>query len=182
MPQINCVETVTSRDSDVTELNAVKSFQEMDPKRHPDLFMLRCWIHTHPRFDAFMSSTDILQMYSNACLNRHSFGIVLSPKREGVKALCVWLTEIGFVRIREWFIEARTRNDPDERSYVVSKLSSSTIEFYCQIPFRTSAEQCLVADLRSKEEVINQLKDFIDSGTADTCWIRSPTTRRNIKR
>jgi len=94
LPQINRVTEVCSRESDLSEVNAVKNFHKME-RRSPDDYCSRCWIHTHPCFKAFMSAIDIIQLYYNACLNPHSFGIVLSPKKRGVKALCVALTDLG---------------------------------------------------------------------------------------
>jgi len=100
------VGTVYSRDGDITELNAVKSFHRLE-RTNPDDYCSRCWIHTHPRFKSFMSRTDIMQLYYNACLNRNSFGIVLSPREEGVKALFVALTDFGFEKVAELTKEAR---------------------------------------------------------------------------
>ena len=81
LPQVNTVSSVSSRETGITELNAVKNIHRGE-RRTPDDYCMSCWIHTHPRFSAFMSTTDILQLYYNACLNRLSFGIVL---RQGAK-------------------------------------------------------------------------------------------------
>ena len=59
LPQINEVHTVTSRDEGPTEFDAVNRFSELEPSSERGTHVLRCWIHTHPRFKAFMSSTDI---------------------------------------------------------------------------------------------------------------------------
>ncbi len=67
LPQINRVGSVSSRDDGPTEFDAIQRFCEMDPHDGSRLFCARCWIHTHPRFKAFMSSTDICQLYGCAC-------------------------------------------------------------------------------------------------------------------
>lgn len=82
-----------NRENGTTEFVALQSFCSSDPGKNPDNFIMRCWIHTHPMLHAFMSSQDIVQLYYLRREDDNSFGIVLSPRREGVKALCVHLTD-----------------------------------------------------------------------------------------
>jgi len=97
MPQINEVCSVQNLDGPISELDAVQQFSSMEPQH--DEWVIRCWIHTHPRHKAFMSESDIFQLYSYARTNRKSFGIVISPKEEGIKVLCVHLTRYRFENI-----------------------------------------------------------------------------------
>jgi len=168
LPQINCVSTVSSRESDITELNAVKNFHRGE-RGTPDDYCMRCWIHTHPRFNAFMSTTDILQLYYNACLNRYSFGIVLSPRRKGVKALVVALTDFGF-RIVQNLVKRADTSKEDRLKILRENIYKYPGGIYYQIPFETVPDACTVVDLRRRVEVTSQLQDFIDSGDADTFW------------
>ena len=63
-------------------------------------------------------------------------------------------------------------NEPfDVKEYLISKIHSSQSKLYCQIPFRVCQEPCIVADLRSDEEVIGQLTRFVAHGDIDDCWI-----------
>jgi len=100
LPQTNTPTNVTSRDPGVTELDSVQRMEAMNPQASP--FVPRCWIHTHPRWRAFMSATDIFQLYLCACQFHLSFGIVISPRVKGLKVLCVHLTEIGFTEGRRF--------------------------------------------------------------------------------
>jgi len=170
LPQVNKVSSVSSRDDGPTEFDAIQRFCEMDPHDGRGLYCTRCWIHTHPRFKAFMSSTDICQLFGCACQNRHSFGIVISPRRDGLKMLCVHLTKAGFEEMKKFYMEASCfQVSPAE--YVKRRIHESTTKFYCQIPFVTSDQPCHVVDLRTSEEIIHQLGTFIRSGEADVCWV-----------
>ena len=167
LPQKNEVSNVTSRSTGPTELDAVERFRTLKPQGN---FTPRCWIHTHPRWKAYMSSTDIFQLYACACEFRQAFGIVLSPRGEGLKALCVHLTQNGF-RLVARFCQEATRMKVDVMQYALSQISASHEKLYCQVPFDISSEPCHVVYLRGKE-VVHQLRDFIISGKADECWIR----------
>ena len=48
------------------------------------------------QFKVFMYSLDIYQLFMNKKANPKSFGIVLSPRGHGLKALLVHLTKDGF--------------------------------------------------------------------------------------
>ena len=91
---------------------------------------MRCWIHTHPRFSAFMSTTDILQLHHNACL-----GIVLSPRGKGVKALVVALTDFGF-----HIVEALIKRADMLKEHIYQYPGA----IYYQIPFEVVADACTV--------------------------------------
>ena len=166
-PQINEISNVTTRNSDITELNSLQRFCTIDPTKNIELFKMRCWIHTHPLYKAFMSSEDIVQLYwlrkdelhdSESPSNGKSFGIVISPRQEGVKALCVHLTDEAFVRMKRYEEIA----DGDLKGYLKTRLREGLENtFYCQIPFQISSVPCTVADVRDSEEVVGQLSSFI---------------------
>jgi len=122
------------------------------------IFIPRCWIHMHPRWKAFMSSTDIYQLYNNALLE------------EGLKALSVHPTEAGFTEIKHFCENARALG-VDMMEYALSCISTSDMKLYCQIPFDASSEPRVVIDQRSEREIIHQMRDFIVSGEADDSWI-----------
>ena len=132
-------------------------------------------LHTHQRFKAFMSSLDIVQLYWLSLQNPSSFGIVLSPKGEGLKALCVHMTQPGIAQVAEYFREAATAQASgiasDATLYVCSRIHDSGKKFYCQIPIGISDDSCEVVDLRSELEVSSQLRHFIFSNQADNDWI-----------
>ena len=76
LPQVNEVDTLT----------AIEKFCQKT--RQPvDACIPRCWIHTHPMYKGFMSSTDLYQLCGNYCQNPESFGIALPPRKEGLKVL-----------------------------------------------------------------------------------------------
>ena len=133
-------------------------------------FIPRCWIHTHPRWKAYMSSTDIFQLYVCACQYSQSFGIVISPRGAGLKALCVHLTEVGFTEVRRFCQEATARKI-DVMNNAISQISASEKKFYCQIPFDVSSDPCISIDLREEKEVTSQLCNCITNDGADVCWI-----------
>ena len=98
-PQINEVNTVSDIDSDVAVLDAIQRFQRPRRRGEDDeqtFFHPRCWIHTHARFKPFMSCKDLYQLFGLTQENRSAFGIVLSPRDNQLKALCVKLTDVGF--------------------------------------------------------------------------------------
>ena len=59
IPQVNKVSFVSSRDDGPTEFDAIQRFCGMDPHDGYGLYCTRCWIQTHPRFLAFVSSTNV---------------------------------------------------------------------------------------------------------------------------
>lgn len=118
---------------------------------------------------------NIVQLYWLSLQNPSSFGIVLSPKGEGLKALCVHLTQPGIAQVAEYFREAATAQASgiasDATLYVCSRIHDSGKKFYCQIPIGISDDSCEVVDLRSELEVSSQLRHFIFSNQADNDWI-----------
>ena len=90
----------------------------------------------------------------------YPLGIVISPRREGVKALCVRLTASGKIYLNSLRDQAM-QSKKDIRDYI----------FYYQVLFEISDESCTVIDFREKEEVISTLTRFIASGQTDTCGI-----------
>ena len=83
---------------------------------------------------------------------------MISPRTEGIKALCVKLTEPGYQEIERLSMEA-----------IRQKKKKKTVRehVFASIPFDISTEPCYVVDLRSYSEVTTQLTDFILSGDAD---------------
>lgn len=173
LPQINKVGTVESLDASITEMDALEQFSGMEPIQDP--CTVRCWINTHPRYKALMSSTDIYQLYGIALTNRSSFGIVISPRMEGVKALCVHLTDEGFNWIDNFvnYLNRTEKNLKDYKSKVISFVDecSRDMKFYCQIPFTISYDECQLLDFWSNEKVVGRLTEFVSSNVSDHCWI-----------
>ena len=119
-----------------------------------------------------MSPTDIIQLFMLNQQYPNLFAVVLSPREEGLKALCVRLTKAGRNKVRDYFL--MEGDSPLDRAieHVRQRISDSAEEFYCQIPFILSEEEsCQVVDLRDEHEVIGQLRHFIISGNADDCWV-----------
>ena len=168
LPQINKVSTVEDGDNSLAALNALQMMEKQDPA-HAGEFKMRCWIHTHPRFKAYMSSLDLYTLHTLTRQNPNFFGIVLSPRGIGLKALIVCLTREGIEEIN------RFKRDNSEED-VISLIHDSSTKLYCQVPFNVLPEPCHVFDLRSEEEVTSQLVNFINSGQPVDNWV--PRTRR----
>ena len=96
LPQVNGVDYVDTREGEATEYDAMEQLKKLSTQRGDGEFHQRCWIHTHPRCEAFMSAKDLYQLYVLTQQDRLAFGIVVSPRMKGVKALCVRLTPEGF--------------------------------------------------------------------------------------
>ena len=56
-------------------------------------FVSRCWIITHPTSNVFLLSGEILQLYIHIHHNQNCFCIILSPRNNGIKMVCVKLTK-----------------------------------------------------------------------------------------
>ena len=108
----------------------VAKFAQIEQRSEPGAYVPRCWIHTHPRFKAFRSSTDIIQLFGCACQNPHSFGIVIFPRGEGLKVLCVRLTSAGFEKIQGYYKEAELMgiNATEATEYVTLRNSRVKIK------------------------------------------------------
>ncbi len=171
LPQIiNEPARVTSEDDGPTEFDAFEKLQAMDPTTVNGRFFGRCWIHTHPRWRAFMSSIDIYQLFLCQKFCGYSLGIVISPRGTGIKVLFVSLTRNGYEHLNELQQEAVTLGW-DPRDYIISHIPGTlSVKYYYQIPFELSEEPCTVVDLRKEEKVLDTLRKFIESGEADTCW------------
>ena len=168
LPQVNTVSRIQGVQGHPNELDAATMFCDMEHLNHDAIFQ-RCWIHTHPRYPAYMSSLDLIQLYFMRLIDDNSFGIVISPREKGVKLLCVHLTDEGFRRMRNWYAEAGINFE----SYVSTRLSNSlsSMNMYCQIPFQLDSVPTKVLDLRTREEIDVQLRNFIASGEADIQWL-----------
>jgi len=115
------IRTITSAWK-TSEFDAVDIFEKLDLKFRSETYISRCGIHTHPRFKAFMSSLDIYQLYGMTQQNPRSFGIVLSPRGEGLKALCVHLAQ-----------DQQEAQAADMRQYTEIHIHESHTKFCCQI-------------------------------------------------
>jgi len=168
LPQVNTVSRIQSAEGNPNELDAATMFCDMEHLNDGSIFQ-RCWIHTYPRYPAYMSSLDLIQLYSLRLMDDNSFGIVISPREKGVKLLCVHLTDEGFVRMRNW----NAQTGINFESYVSTRLSNSfgSMNMYCQIPFELDSVPTKVLDLRTREETGVKLRDFVASGQADIQWI-----------
>ena len=181
LPQTNEVLRVIQRETTVvdgesvalpTEIDAFDRFRSLVPPNSDDTYVTRCWIHTHSRPKAFMSAVDLCQLYNLTFSNPDSFGIVISPREEGIKVLCVRLTEEGRNRIGVFYSEAQEKHVANVTAYVEHQIRTSFhTKFYCQISFKVTKDDCYTVDLRTKDEVVGQLQNFILSGDPDTCWL-----------
>ena len=150
-----------SADPMVSERQVQDELRRLDPEQVPGVrYIPRCWIHTHPRWLAFMSHVDILNLYNMRSYQHPNLtcGIVFSPKTAGVKALCVELTKRGMQRVNFF---TKTSHYPSQ------VMQGSKDLFYQQIPFTTSNEPCYVVDFRSRKEVTQQLTAFVTGGNSD---------------
>jgi len=129
----------------------------------PDRLRLRCWVHTHPDHEAYMSALDLIQLFwlrkNSKGAYDDTFGIVLSPRRSGVKALCVHLTDQGF-QVMERYLQIAGRES--FKDYASARIENSSQEFYCQIPFQITDVPASVVDYRTTQEVVGQLSAAID--------------------
>ena len=119
-----------------------------------------------------MSTQDLKQLFYLSLYRNGDnlpFGIVFSPRNKGLKALCVRLTNDGFLEVERVFADARRNNKPVDDCLKDNLRNSANI--YAQIPFNISYESCTVVDLRDRSDVVSQLSDFVRTGNADKCWV-----------
>jgi len=164
LPQVNEVTTVYAREimDDAesrtlpTELDAFDLFRSLVPPNSQGFYASRCWIHTHPRPKAFMSSVDLVQLYNLMLFNPDSFGIVISPRQEGIKMLCVHLTEEGKNQIATFYSEARRMNVAAVSTWKIAllllDLGSSFIGKFLS-GFRMTSVWWLICELKMKSLV-----------------------------
>jgi len=188
-PQVNKPETVFAKEYEGEDTpceyhafqkcetlygNAEKDDTSLEDMYSTTNFSHGCWIHTHPRWKAFMSPLDIFQMYQNQLMQDCLFGKVLSPRQQGVKALCVRISREGFEELeglRMGYRGDSRQQFPSIREYMVSQFQKSNTKFYYQIPFTLSPEPCTLVDFRRSEEISEPIKDFLAHGHADWDWI-----------
>jgi len=126
-----------------------------------------------------MSHFDILQLYMNQRFAGNRVGIVISPRQEGIKVLCVSLTKRGFEELESYRYlfssskELRTQYPVNSGlgDYMLERIQQSSSKFYAQIPFSLSAEPCTVVDFRSKEEISEHIQYLFTEGNVDTYWL-----------
>jgi len=107
LPQVNAVDTVTTADTMISELNAIEKFAS-DESKNVAFFRDWCWC------------------------------IVVSPRREGIKVLCVHLTEKGFEKLDN-YRELAGDSGMSFQQYASMRINASQQEYYCQIPFTISS-------------------------------------------
>ena len=136
-------------------------------------YVPRFWIFTHVKSKAFMSPSDIIRLYNLNLKNPNMFAIVISPKLEGVKALCVRLIDQAKDVIGSFFDEAQRSKQSDPVKYVEERLDASPLEYYRQISVVLSDDdvECKLIDLREEKEVVGQIEHYILSGKPDFDWI-----------
>jgi len=138
----------------------------------------RCWLHTNPNGKACMSPEDIYRMFKNGC----NFAVVISPINQGVKALCVRLTDLGRNTIRSFegvdvLDELDQQLGPLDEKQIIEKIENSSHKFYTQIPFDLVLGECHVVDYRSKEEISSQICEHLKDKEKFEFW----TTRLGKK-
>jgi len=156
--------------SPVTLWNAVERFRAEEGSSVDVEYVPRFLKHTHPRCRAFLSSTDLYQLYSLQKNDKNYFAIVISPRKYGQKILCVHLTQDGLREIERHCNDAiklapSTDDGKWQRHCIQSHIDTTRVKLYCQIPFKGCEDSTHVVDLRTAEEVQVQLHDYI--GQAD---------------
>ena len=155
---------------DLTVADVQQRLQRFGPAEREGCFIQSCWLLTHPRSTVFLTEKEIYKLYlrTKAATNKQMFAIVLSPRNEGLKAICLRLTKTGFNSIDKAVKRAqKQRKDPEKE--VLECMPSFPPGLLCQIPFTVACITCDVLDLRG-DEVIAQLKRFIDDRSADKNW------------
>ncbi len=176
LPQESTVDSVNSKrlkdrkDSpdDLSHIDVINAIQEREPRRLEKIIQ-RCWLLTHPRGSVFLNEDELLKLYEYTRKNKHFFAIVLSPKRNGLKALCLHLTRDGFNKIEKYKSTAIDK-ELDPKRFIADKMLLSKHTFYCQIPFIVTETKSTVFDYRG-DEVLSQLTDFINSRKQDKTWV-----------
>ena len=178
-PQINKVNTVEDVPSELTGFDAITEFQGHDHDTTSDYFQ-RCWIHTHARHRPYMSHLDIYQMYRcEESGPAFSFGMVISPRIEGLKVLAVRLTKAGREEIQRYVKEFQEKKPSGtEAVFVQERINISPTKFYYQVPFTLSQDSSFVADYRNKQDSLNCLKKCISGTNADYYWLPRGLPRR----
>ncbi len=97
-----------------------------------------------------------------------SFGIVISPRVPGIKALAVCLTKSAKAHL-DFLRQDAVAKKLDVGVHTRSNLLRDT-KYYYQVPFEASPELCTVVDFRTPNEMVSQLSRFIVNDKADTCW------------
>ena len=126
-------------------------------------FKSHCLIITHPTSSVFLSESDIVDLYKETCRIRNSFCIVLSPRSEGMKILCVQLTDEGFNEIKR--LEEQTGSClvycKEYTAFMLEKkLSQSDFIFYRQISCRLLSCPCFYHDFHEKDETQDEIRRF----------------------
>ena len=175
-PQINEPDRVTNRDDDcTTPTDTFRRFDALDPNPKQEEYHVAFWIHTHPRWEAFMSPTDIRQLYYHCPINCPR-GIVVSPRQTGVKMLFVELTREGIDELRSYdnmYCSSKQlkKHYGIRDRFLLEKIRESRTKFYTRIPFSVSSGvSCIVADFRTEEQVCNRIREFINNDEADWDW------------
>ena len=174
-PQISTPTSVTDRGGDgPSYVHAFKVFDELDPNPEQVEYHPVFWMHTHPRWSAYMSHIDIFQLFQNRS-EGYTKGIVFSPRQTGVKMLCVDLTKEGLTeidRLRGLYRVLYGGPKPvvDEKDFLLESIRDSSTKFYTRIPFSVDSCSCFVADFRERDEVCRPIIEYVEKDKADWCW------------
>jgi len=129
-------------------------------------FVTRCWIITHPTSSVFLSSEEIVQLYDHTVQDEQCFCVVLSPRNDGMKMLCVQLTTKGSKEIKKFQNQLKGNplfNDSTRRAFLSHYVSCSDVDFYRQIRCSFSKDPCEISDIRDTAEEITKIKHTASS-------------------
>ena len=129
--------------------------------------VMRCWIITHPTSEVFLEPREIIQLYKYSRPKNNCFCIVLSPRSDGIKIICLRLTNKGFNHIQSYKQESERKYPSDEASqmaYLLVHVTESDFVFYRQIPCETVQDCCYYCDYRNHQKDISKIKAFISLG------------------
>jgi len=156
--QHNKVSNISDACSDMTDYDAIEFFRRHDGANSEQVYRKRCWIHTHPKYQAYMSHVDIYQMYHCFVHCKFSFCMVIFPRSKGLKVLAVRLTKTGTEEIKRYIDEANCLG-VDPKGYAEDKINASSTKFYYQVPLLViDTDECVVVDYREKDQVEYRLK------------------------
>jgi len=146
--------------------DVVQEFRAAAIADDTDECIARCWIHTRPTFEPYMTPEDVYQLYHYTCKFRPFFGIILSP-REGIKALFLHMTDAGMDEIQSFCSEA-IASSVDPRYHSIKRIKASTKQFCAQIRVVLCDDPCSVKDIRETVDISHQLVGSV--GTGKRTW------------
>ena len=170
LPQQSSGSTSAVTEQEAQMKTLFKGFSEQNPSQGRRKYTMRCLLITHPTSDPFLTSKEIAQLFQYTCSNDKCFAIVISPRNNGLKALCAKLTDEGFGKLKEFeeiFNSSSTADESFKLLYLKKHIETTGFNYYRQIPCRLMAEPCFFYDSRDFTSVIRQVKEFAFSDDAD---------------